>query len=190
MSDEPTWDRATADWYATNYGEYATNRLGVAAIEFGQGDVVVDIGCGTGSALRAAAEWVTSGRLIGVDPVPRMLEIAKQRALSHPAAARIEFLPGPAHALPLPADTADVVLAFDSFDHWGERNKLAGLHEVRRVLRPGGRFVAVKDGAVANAASRDGFVQLATSAGFELVYERQLSDGDVACRLWELRCKG
>jgi SAM-dependent methyltransferase len=113
-----TWTDETAEWYAEKYGEYPTNHLAVDMLELAPDAVVLDIGCGTAAALRHAASKVTSGRLLGVDPVPRMVEIARERVASHPAAGRIELHVAPADALPFDDGTIDVVLAFDSYDHW------------------------------------------------------------------------
>ena len=85
----PEWDSETAEWYAQNYGEYPTNRLAVDALDLPEDAVIVDVGCGTGAALRHAAVKVRRGHLIGIDPVPRMIEIARERLEGHPAAARI-----------------------------------------------------------------------------------------------------
>ena len=78
--------------------------------------------------------------------MPRMLEIARERAADHPQGHRIEFREGPAESLPVGDDHADLVFAFDAIDHW--QDKAAGLAEIRRVLRAGGRLVVVKDGGV------------------------------------------
>ena len=40
------WTAETADWYAERYGEYATNRLAVDALELAADAMVVDVGCG------------------------------------------------------------------------------------------------------------------------------------------------
>lgn len=173
------WTAETAEWYAQKYGEYATNRLGIDALELRAHDVVVDVGCGAGAALRHASERVTKGRLIGVDVVPRMVEIARERATGHAAEGRLEFRVGGASRLPVEDGVADVVLAFDSFDHWPDVD--AGLAEVRRVLKDGGRFAVVKDGAV---PSRYGFVPAAEAAGFAIEREETLAEGEVRCALW------
>ncbi|MEZ4366724.1 MAG: class I SAM-dependent methyltransferase [Kofleriaceae bacterium] len=127
-----TWDASTAEWYAARYGEYATNRLAADAIDVSADAVVVDVGCGTGAALRRIAPRVPDGTLIGIDPIPRMIEIARERAAADPHGHRIEFRQAPAEHLPLEDACAHVVFAFDSIDHW--RDQAAGLHEVRRVL--------------------------------------------------------
>ena len=179
------WDAATAEWYAEKYGEYATNRLGVGAIELSAADVVVDLGCGTGAALRAAAPSVTRGRLVGVDPVPRMVEIAQERAEEAGLGERLEFVVGAASSVPLDDDVADVVLAFDSYDHW--EDKPAGLAEVRRLLKPTGQFVVVKDGGVPSTKrAGDGFASDAERAGFRVLLERGFDEEGVTFTLWVL----
>ena len=177
------WTAETAEWYAEHYGEYATNRLAVDAIDVAPDAVVVDVGCGTGSALRRLAPRAPNGRLVGIDPVPRMLEIARERAAADPSGPRIEFVEAPAERLPLEGGIADVVLAFDSVDHWGDRD--AGLREVVRVLRPGGRFVVVKDGGLPGGAGATRAWRAALGrAGLVVQHEATLSEGDVACTLW------
>jgi ubiquinone/menaquinone biosynthesis C-methylase UbiE len=178
-----TWDAEAAEWYAANYGEYATNRLAVEALELERDAVVVDVGCGTGSALRHAASAVTEGRLIGVDPVPRMIELARERTASHPAAPRTEFRLGPAEDLPVDDAAADVVLAFDSFDHWHDEAR--GLSEIRRVLRPAGRLVVVKDASVpGERGARRAFLDALAPAGFVVSREEQIEGDDVRFTLW------
>jgi SAM-dependent methyltransferase len=177
------WTAETAEWYAANYGEYATNRLAVDAIDMASDAFVVDVGCGTGSALRRLAPRVPHGRLIGVDPVPRMLAIARERAASDPNGHRIEFVAAPAERLPLENGVADIVLAFDSIDHWGDR--AAGLREVARVLRPGGRLVAVKDGGLPGGAEATRALRGALGrVGLGVQREEVLSEGEVTCTLW------
>jgi ubiquinone/menaquinone biosynthesis C-methylase UbiE len=180
------WDAETAEWYAEKYGEYATNRLGVEALELEPGMTIVDVGCGTGAALRHAAERVTEGRLIGIDPVERMLEIAREHTKGHPAEERIEFRLGSARSLPVDDACADLVLAFDSFDHWQDQR--AGLAEVKRVLKPEGRLVVVKDrGSPGGRASRAAFEEAIDEVGFIIKHERDIDDEGVSFTMWICR---
>jgi ubiquinone/menaquinone biosynthesis C-methylase UbiE len=55
---------------------------------------------------------------------------------------RVRYLEGTAEALPLPDDAATLVWSIASVHHW--RDLDIGLQEIRRVLRPAGRFVAIE----------------------------------------------
>ncbi len=177
------WDSKTAEWYAEKYGDYATNRLGIEALQFAPDHTIVDIGCGTGSALRHAAQYVTDGKLIGIDPIARMVEIAQMQTASHSAADRIVYHQSGAESLPVEDASADYVLAFDSFDHW--QDQLQGLQEVRRILKPDGSFVVVKDGGLPNGAeARRLFMDKLLTAGFTVVSEQTITDEDIVFMQW------
>lgn len=114
------------------------------------GDDVVDIGCGPGVAVRRAAARGASSA-VGVDPAAVMLRTA--RALTRrpgPDAATVRYLEGAAEALPLPDSSATVAWSLATVHHWDDVD--AGLAEVRRVLRPSGRFVAIERRTVAGAS--------------------------------------
>lgn len=177
------WDADTAEWYADKYGEYDTNRLGIEALDLSVSSVVVDVGCGTGCALRHASKKVITGALIGIDPVPRMIQLAKEQTASHSGVDRIAYYEGSAESLPIEDAIADFVLAFDSFDHW--QDKLQGLSEVSRVLKPRGQLVVVKDGGLPNGAGeREGFAELLVTAGFQILEEQVITEEDISFTLW------
>jgi ubiquinone/menaquinone biosynthesis C-methylase UbiE len=146
------WNDQTAEWYAENYGEYPANIAALEGLDFNPNLVIVDVGCGTGSALRAASDKYLGGKLIGIDPVNRMVEIARERIIEHPEADRISFQKGSAENLPLGDNFSDFVLAFDSIDHWNDTKK--GISEIKRVLKDNGKLVIVKDLEVPDAANK------------------------------------
>lgn len=177
------WNTETAEWYAQKYGEYATNMLGIDTLNLRKEMTIVDIGCGTGSALRHAYEIVTEGTLIGVDPVPRMVEIAKEATECSSAQGQITFYEGAAEKLPLDEGIADCVLAFDSFDHW--KNQALGLKEVSRILKPNGYFVVVKDGGLPEGdKAKLIFADLLSESGFRIYKEQFINESDVEFTLW------
>jgi ubiquinone/menaquinone biosynthesis C-methylase UbiE len=94
---------------------------------------LLDVGCGTGRLLRAAAVRWPAARLIGVDPAEGMVAVARQLI---PGATLARGL---AEALPLPDASVDLVLSTLSFHHW--HDQAAGVREIARVLRPGGHFI-------------------------------------------------
>jgi SAM-dependent methyltransferase len=100
------------------------------------GQTIVDLGCGSGFWLPVYA--AEAGRVIGVEPDRVLLETAQRRVAREP---RVEVLAGSAEHIPLPDDAADVVHA--RFAYFFPPGADAGLAEVLRVLRPGGRLVVV-----------------------------------------------
>src|SRR5215472_17583987 len=113
-------------------------RLAGRLSELAAGDVVADIGCGPGTAARHAAKLGAS--VVGVDPAPVMLRLA--RLLTWRSAHAVRYAEGSAEALPLPDSSVSVVWSIASVHHWADLD--AGLHEARRVLKPGGRLVAIE----------------------------------------------
>lgn len=173
------WNAETAEWYAKNYGDYPTNQLGVDALELSDNSQIVDIGCGTGAALRHAASKINGGRFIGIDPIPRMIEIAHEWTEDHAAKNRIEFRVGAAEELPIDTNFADTVLAFDSIDHWQDVD--LGLKEVGRILKSNGKFVIIKDTSVPGAEQAlDTLTTRLESAGYVIRDKRQIKADDVS----------
>ncbi len=102
-------------------------------------DRVIDLGCGPGGAVRAAA--AAGADALGIDPAPVMLRTA--RLLTRGARARrASFVEGGAEAIPRPDGDATVVWAIATVHHWPEVD--GALDEIHRILRPGGRFLAME----------------------------------------------
>nr|WP_280265719.1 class I SAM-dependent methyltransferase [Nocardia wallacei] len=106
-------------------------------------DHVVDIGCGPGGAVAVAAR--RGARVTGVDPAPMMLWLARIFVRGR----GIRWAEGKAESLPVPDESATVAWAIATVHHWPEIE--SALTEVRRVLRPGGRFVTVERHSPADA---------------------------------------
>ena len=102
---------------------------------------VLDVACGTGDLAFAAAERAPRGSVLGVDASPRMIELARARARSEPAAGVVRFEVGDMCALDLPTASVDVVTA-----GYGLRNVSdyeQAVREIARVLRPGGTLATL-----------------------------------------------
>jgi len=104
------------------------------------GGVLLEIGCGPGVHLFPLADAFS--RVVGADLSPGMILAAEAIRRTHRHAARIELHAEPAERLAcVEDDAADAVLCVGAFEHMPD--KQAVLAEVRRVLKPGGRFVCL-----------------------------------------------
>src|ERR1700728_2946632 len=97
---------------------------------------IVDLGCGTGFWLPVDAAH--GARVIGIEPARTLLAAAERRTAGLEA---VEILAGSAEHIPLPDGGADVIHA--RFAYFFPPGTDAGLAEVLRVLRPGGRLIVV-----------------------------------------------
>lgn len=109
---------------------------------------IVDVGCGPGTAVRRAAR--TAAYVIGVDPAVPMLRLARILTRLRPPPGQVSWQLGGAEALPVADASTDVCWSIASVHHWPDLD--AGLAEVRRILRPGGVFIAVEKRTTDDAA--------------------------------------
>jgi ubiquinone/menaquinone biosynthesis C-methylase UbiE len=112
-------------------------RLVVDLASVSETDHVVDVGCGPGNSAKMAAR--RGANVIGVDPAPVMLRLARTFAGGHPP---VTWSHGTVEELPVPDGRATVVWSIATVHHW--RNVTAGLAEVQRVLVAGGKLLAVE----------------------------------------------
>ena len=102
------------------------------------GDVVVDVGSGSGFDALIASQMVgPEGRVVGIDMTHEMLSKARSGA-KNMGANNIEFREGYADQLPLPANFADVLISNGVLNLSPDKEKT--LRDWARVLKPGGRL--------------------------------------------------
>jgi ubiquinone/menaquinone biosynthesis C-methylase UbiE len=109
---------------------------------------VLDLGCGTGMATRAIAQYPSfTGELIGIDLSPYLIAAAQQLSEREGLGSRIAFQVGDSRSLDLPAGQFDAVIAHTLVSHVDD--PLAVLKEAARLVKPGG-LVGVFDGDYAS----------------------------------------
>lgn len=108
-----------------------------------EGDVVLDLGSGAGKDVFLAAEKVgASGRAIGVDMTPEMLELARHNAEKFrqtTGLANVEFREGFIEDLPVDSASVDLVISNCVINLSPDKPRV--FREIYRVLRPGGRMI-------------------------------------------------
>jgi SAM-dependent methyltransferase len=109
-----------------------------AVADLHEGERVLDLGSGGGIDVLLSARRVgPTGRAFGVDMTDEMLALA-QRNAAEAGITNVEFLKGHIEALPLPAESIDVVISNCVVNLAAD--KPAVFAEIARVLRPGGRI--------------------------------------------------
>jgi SAM-dependent methyltransferase len=103
------------------------------------GETVLDVGCGAGTDLLLAAKRTGStGRAIGVDMTPAMIERAKRAAIKAAVWETVEIRRGTAEDLPVESASIDIVISNGVLNL--SPDKTRSFDEIYRVLRPGGRL--------------------------------------------------
>lgn len=171
------------------YGEEELGRLPANAVEnsFGcgnplafagvaPGQVVLDIGSGAGIDCLIATEKVgPSGRVIGLDMTPEMIERGRQNA-REAGVATVEFRLGEAERMPIEDASVDWVISNCVINL--SPDKPAVFREIARVLKPGGRIsisdIAAEDLPAAIRESRDAWTGCLAGAISEEAYVQGL----------------
>jgi len=167
----------------SNLGLGCGNPAALAGLK--EGETVLDLGAGAGIDCFLASKKVgSSGRVIGVDMTPQMIDRARENVRKS-GAANIEFRLGEIENLPAADNSVDVIISNCVINLSPEKDRV--FREAFRVLKPGGRMmvsdlvlkrplpkalqesVEVYAVCVAGAMLRDEYLREIQAAGFRRV---------------------
>jgi AbrB family looped-hinge helix DNA binding protein len=173
---EPLTEGETLDLSASNPADWTV---------ISEGQIVLDLGSGVGfDCFLAAAKVGSTGRVIGVDMTPEMVEAARENALKGNY-ENVEFRLGELENLPIEDNFVDLVISNCAINLSSDKRRV--FKEAFRVLKPGGTFtvadiVLVKElppaargtasayaDCVAGALLKDDYIAAIRDAGFDSV---------------------
>jgi ubiquinone/menaquinone biosynthesis C-methylase UbiE len=121
-------------------------RMFLAELQAWRGDSgepfdLLDVGCGTGTFDAMLAGSPLPARVTGLDYSPAMCRMGAEKAGRAGLSERLRFVAADSEHLPFAAGSFDVVTCSNSFHHYPHQQQV--IHEMRRVLRPGGRLMLI-----------------------------------------------
>ncbi|KAA1431264.1 class I SAM-dependent methyltransferase [Mycolicibacter arupensis] len=160
------------------------------------GETILDVGCGTGSLALLAARVEPQATIVGLDPDPEILAVARHKDAESKSAGRVRWVTGMGDALveSVDAESMDGVMSSLVLHQCPMDVKRAILASMFAVLRPGGRlviadfglqrtplmrlafrFVQFADGKTDTQPNADGVIpELISAAGFTDVREAEV----------------
>ena len=135
--NERKWDKLAGSWEKGRYSVFRFFQRKAAERLAGKpGMTFLDIGCGTGWAVRHISRLAEGkGEFWGVDISGRMIEEAR---LCSSGNGNLNFLKADASELPFRDDYFDNILCTNSFHHYPDPERV--IREMERVLKPAGRI--------------------------------------------------
>ena len=109
----------------------------------GGANQLLDIGCGGGATIGRLARLAPEARVTGVDYSPVSVQESRDYNENLIEEGRVEVIEASVEELPFADDTFDRITTVESFYFWPDPQE--NLKEVRRVLKPGGRFFLIAD---------------------------------------------
>ena len=126
------WGAMPRDWAVVEDAQMPTYETAIEHLGIGEGQRVLDLGCGTGVFLRAAAD--RGAQVVGIDAAEGLLAIARERV------PEADLHAGDMQELPFGDDGFDVVTGFSSLFFADDMTR--ALSEACRVTKPGGTVLA------------------------------------------------
>lgn len=131
--DAYTFHRKLANGYFRSiYPVIAKNILKRSPLKTG---TCIDIGCGSG-VLGIEIACISNFNIINIDPNEQFVQLAKEVAEKHHLSHRVKVIKGFAEHIPLNSNSIDLAVSRGSIYFW--KDKVKGLKEIYRVLKPGG----------------------------------------------------
>jgi SAM-dependent methyltransferase len=140
---KPRWWPGRFFLWIMNRSHAPVTTWGLSHVSLGRHDTVLDVGCGGGKTIDTLATRISEGKVHGIDYSAASVAAARRTNRRWIQAGRVDIRQASVSALPFPDGTFDLVTAVETHYYWP--SPVADLQEIRRVLKPGGRFVMIAE---------------------------------------------
>lgn len=153
-------------------GHRPVGEQAIESMEIPSDATILDVGCGSGWAARLMAQRARAGRVVGIDVSDEMVGLARDESVDYP---NVEFRVASAEQLPFEEAEFTHAFSMESLYYYVDIERALG--EIRKVLKPGGLFVAVVDLYQENEPSHQWVdflkvpVQLLSAAEYRSLFE-------------------
>lgn len=126
-----------------NDHHYQLTGWGLGKIHVAENSFILDIGCGGGMTVARLASMAVKGRVIGIDYSLDCVNWSKGHNKGLIEEGRVEIIHAGVQEMPFAENQFDLVTAVETVYFWPDHAQ--NLKEVRRVLKPSGKFVIVNE---------------------------------------------
>lgn len=116
---------------------------GLSHVSIGNRYTILDVGCGGGRTVNKLAALASEGKVYGADYSAESVSFARKKNHESINTGRVEIQEASVSQLPFPDNMFDLVTAVETHFWWSDVH--AGMHEILRVLKPGGTLVMVAE---------------------------------------------
>ena len=126
-----------------NQHHEALTLWGLAKVNIGSKDVILDVGCGGGKTVNKLAQLAPQGKVYGIDYSVDMVKFSKKINKTLIALNRAEIIEASVEKTNFKDDFFNLVTAIETYYFWG--NLPASFKEIHRVLKPDGKLLLVNE---------------------------------------------
>lgn len=140
---KPGWLPGRLILWRMNESHLRVTAWGLGHVTVEPGATALDVGCGGGRTIQTLAERAREGRVCGIDYSATSVTVARRTNAAAIAAGRVAIEQASVSRLPYPDRTFDLVTAVETHYYWPDPP--SDVHEILRVLKPGGRLALIAE---------------------------------------------
>lgn len=140
---KPAWWPGRLFVWIMNRSHASLTAWGLGHVDIERTFTMLDVGCGGGRTVQTLSGIAPDGKVYGIDYSAESVATSRRVNARAIEAGRVDIRQGTVSSLPYPDHTFDIVSAIETHYYWPDLP--ADVREIRRVLKPGGRFVLIAE---------------------------------------------